>query len=220
MRRFHRILGLVLVLPLLAWVATGVMFHVKHRYAEAYESLSVPTTDVDWTRATLSASEVLEREAMQPPITLAVHPSGVLAWFGATANGPLAVDAGTGARIEPATVDTARAWLRGAIERSPHAGRYGSEVGVREISARSSRTGAPDPAFVFETSGGKRVTVDRVTGEIRQTGDLNDFIDASYDVHYLKWTPWPEANVALVLVGMASVIALALTGLRLFLARR
>lgn len=59
--------------------------------------------------------------------------------------------------------------------------------------------------------------VDRVTLEIAQTGDLNDFIDLTYRVHYLQWTPWKAVNVALVLMAAPLALGLAATGLRMWL---
>ena len=62
---------------------------------------------------------------------------------------------------------------------------------------------------------GKTVTVDRVTGEIRQTGDLNDWIDFTYRLHYLQWTPWSAVNIALVLLAVAATVLLLFSGLRI-----
>ena len=45
-RRAHRILGTIVALQLLIWLATGVLFNVKHRYAEAYEMLHAPRREV------------------------------------------------------------------------------------------------------------------------------------------------------------------------------
>ena len=41
MRKFHKILGLVLVLPFVGWAVTGVFFFIKPGYSEAYQSLKV-----------------------------------------------------------------------------------------------------------------------------------------------------------------------------------
>ncbi|MCC6409081.1 MAG: PepSY domain-containing protein [Planctomycetes bacterium] len=218
MRRFHRWLGTILVLPLVLWIATGVLFHVKHRYDEAYEALAVPPESVtDWSRATVAPAEVLASGLADAPLTLAAHPSGRLAYFGRRGDAPVAIDAQTGRPIEPADDALARRWLAAAIARSPHASRYGVEVGSEEAREPSARTGADDPVLVVRTSGDKTVRIDRVTGEIRQSGALNSFIDATYAVHYLQWTPWPALNVALVLVAVPLVLLLAFTGVRLLL---
>ena len=41
LRTVHRLLGLLLLLPLLAWCVTGVLFHVKPGWSEAYAGLSL-----------------------------------------------------------------------------------------------------------------------------------------------------------------------------------
>src|SRR6185436_3171956 len=41
-RRLHRVAGLVLALPILAWAATGVLFHVKPGWGPAYAALELP----------------------------------------------------------------------------------------------------------------------------------------------------------------------------------
>ncbi|MCE9595621.1 MAG: PepSY domain-containing protein [Planctomycetes bacterium] len=216
MRRLHRLLGLVLVLPLVLWIATGLLFHVKHRYGEAYEKLSVPSERaVDWSTARIAPAEVIARGLANPPLQLAIHPSGRLAYFGALENTPKAIDAATGEPIEPATDDIARGWIAAALSSSPNAARYGDEVGHEDATANSGSTGTLDPVFVLHTRGGKTVSLDRVTGAIRQTGDLNDFIDATYKAHYLQWTPWEPVNIALVLLSIPIVLLLAFTGLRM-----
>ncbi|MBI5434804.1 MAG: hypothetical protein HZA52_18370 [Planctomycetes bacterium] len=218
MRRFHRLLGTILVLPLVLWIATGVLFHVKHRYDEAYEALAVPPESApDWSRATVAPADVLATGLADAPLTLAAHPSGRLAYFGRRGAAPVAIDAETGAPIEPASDGVARRWLAAALARSPHAARYGEEIGAEEARETSARTGAEDPVLVVRTSGAKTVRIDRVTGEIRQSGELNSFIDATYAMHYLQWTPWPALNVALVLVAVPLVLLLAFTGARLAL---
>lgn len=216
MRRTHRILGPVLALPLVLWMVTGLLFHVKHRYAEAYEPIAVPPGgSVDWTTAGLAPAEVLSRGLADAPLHLAPHPSGRLAYFGASRGNPIAIDAASALPIAPATPQQARLWAAAAIASSAHALRYGELRDAREAKHRSSRTGLENPALAFDTSHGKTVTVDLVTGEISQTGALNDFIDATYRIHYLQWTPWKPANVALVLIAIPLVLGLALTGLRM-----
>lgn len=223
MRRLHRIVGSLLVLPLVVWIATGVLFHVKHRYDEAYEALAVPPERTpDWASARLAPADALALARVEPPLVLAAHPSGVLAYFARRAGVPVAIDASSGAELPPADEAGARRWIAAALARSPHAARHGELVhGVapRATSMRSTRTGVDDPALVFETTGAKRISVDLVTGELVHTGALNDFIDATYALHYLQWTPWRAANVVLVLVAAPLALGLAFTGARLLFSK-
>lgn len=219
MRRIHRVLGPVLVVPLALWMATGLLFHIKHRYSEAYEILAIPRPLTDWSTARIAPGDVIGRGLASAPVTLGLHPSGRVVYYGKRQDRPLAIDATTGEVLPLASVATARAWVRAAVVQSVHARRYGSELSFRRTTLKSAHTGAEDPAFDFRFSGGKNVRVDLVTGEMTQTGALNDFIDATYRLHYLQWTPWNAVNIALVLCAIPLILFLALTGLRMALSR-
>jgi hypothetical protein len=62
-RSLHRVVGLVMLLPLAGWAITGAVFFLKPGYAGAYELLPVKTypfetniaieTDPSWTEARL-----------------------------------------------------------------------------------------------------------------------------------------------------------------------
>lgn len=223
-RRLHRLLGLVLCLPLVLWMATGLLFHVKHRYAEAYEPLAAPLpAPAAWGGAVMSPAAVTARGHLDAgaPIALGTHPRGLVCYFGKKGGEGAAVDSASGEPVPLATEEAALLWAEAAVAASKHAARYGRPEGGRpaEKAAFPSRlTGTSDPAFRFRFSGGKRVLVDRVTGEVSQSGDLNEWIDATYRVHYLQWTPWKGVNVALVLLAIPVTFLLAAGGL--FLALR
>ncbi len=195
-------------------MVTGALFHVKHRYDEAYEALRVPLPSHSFRDARVSAAEVLGLlDAPDARPVLFAHPSGKAAWIVQAAAGPVLVDAATGEPIPQASSDVAVEWARAAVAHSAHAHRYGEVVGQEEAAATSLLGGGRHPALVVHFEGGKRVTVDRLTGELTQTGALNDFIDWTYRVHYLQWTPWKGVNVALVIVAVPLVLSLALSGL-------
>ncbi len=221
-RRLHRLAGLVLCLPLLLWMATGLLFHVKHRYAEAYEPLAAPLpAPPAWDRAVMSPAAVLARGHLDAgsPLALFPHPRGLVCYFGRKGGAGAAVDSASGEAVPVATEEAALLWAESAVAASKHAARYGRSEGRPEEATFASRlTGASDPAFRFRFGGGKRVLVDRVTGEVSQSGDLNEWIDATYRVHYLQWTPWKGLNAALVLLAVPITFLLAAGGL--FLAVR
>jgi hypothetical protein len=149
------------------------------------------------------------------PVALATHPSGLVAYFGRHGGRAAAVDGTSGDPIPPASEGVARAFALAAISASRHAAGYGTILSTEPTVHRSPLTGTEGPAFLFLTSGGKRVLVDRVTGEVSQSGTLNDRIDILYRIHYLQWTPWKTANVALVLGASLLVLLVAASGLRL-----
>jgi|GEM_PF-499386 len=217
LRAAHRLAGLVLVVPLVLWIGTGLLFHVKPGWDEAYESLAAPPPGpLPWERVVFSPAAVKARGLLDPgPVALAPHPSGLVAWFGLRDGRPAAVDGTSGEPIPPASGSAARAIALAAISASRHAESYGTIVSAEPASHRSALTGVENPALRFRTSGGKNVLVDRVTGEVSQTGNLNGWIDRLYRIHYLQWTPWKPANVALVLAASFLALVLAASGLRL-----
>lgn len=222
--RLHRLLGLVLALPLAVWMTTGTLFHLKHRYAEAYEALKVPLpATAPWGDARLSPAEVVARGLLGPegPLALTVHPSGRPVYLGVLGGEPRAVEAHEGSVLPAADAELARAWALAAVGASAHAARYGAPMGpAEELSHFSSLLGREAPSFRFRFSGGKTVTVNRLTGEVSQTGELNDFIDLTYRLHYLQWTPWRPVNLSLLVLAIPLVLGLAVTGLRMAFGRR
>ena len=210
-----------MALPLFVWIVTGVLFNVKYRYAEAYETLTVHTAK-SWNSARISPADLVEDRKLDETgkVSLFMHPSGIPAYAGVREGMPVAVSALSGDAIPQATEGDGKQWAGVAIAESPNAGRYGTVLGVREATHMSSMTGSTDPAFVFEYSGGKKVTVDRITGEMSQTGKLNDWIDWTYHLHYLQWTPWHSVNIALVVIATPLTLGLAFSGLVLAFGKR
>ncbi len=220
-RAAHRLAGLVLVVPLVLWMGTGLLFHVKPGWDEAYESLAVPPPGpLPWERVVFSPAAVKARGLLDPgPVALAPHPSGLVAWFGCRDGRAAAVDGTSGDPIPPASEGAARAFALAAISASRHAKSYGTIVSAGPAVHRSALTGVEDPALLFRTSSGKTVLVDRITGEVNQNGALNRRIDLLYRIHYLQWTPWKLANVALVSAAALLSLLVAASGIRLAVAR-
>jgi uncharacterized iron-regulated membrane protein len=218
-RSAHRTAGLSLLAPLLLWIATGLLFHVKPGWDEAYETLAAPPPGpFPWERVVFSPAAVKARGLLDPgPVTLAPHPAGLVAYFGRRGGVAAAVDGTSGEAIPPASEEVARVYASEAVARSRHAGRYGTIVSAEETVRRSARTGGQDPAFLFRTSSGWRLVVDRVTGEVEQEGPTKARIELLYRAHYLQWTPWAAVNAGLVLAATVFVLVLAGSGLHLAL---
>lgn len=224
-RTMHRLIGILMALPLLVWIVTGVLFNVKYRYAEAYETLEIQTP-ASWESARKSPAELVQEQRLDGTEKMAlfaspfVSPAGTPAYAGMHEGKPVAISAATGEDIPAANQDDAKKWADAAIARSANASRYGTVQRMSEGTRVSMRTGFMDPAFVMVYSGGKRVTVDRITGEMSQTGTLNDWIDWTYHLHYLQWTPWRMVNIALVLIATPLTLVLAFSGLVMAFGKR
>ncbi len=78
-----------------------------------------------------------------------------------------------------------------------------------------TRTGTEDPALLLRYSVAKTVRVELLTGEIAPAGALNEFIDATYRLHYLQWTPLRPVNITMVIIVMPLLLLLAVTGIRM-----
>ena len=219
-RTLHRLIGILMATPLFLWIITGILFNVKYRYAEAYEPLALkfPSTSsmtAAWNSAVVSPGELVASGKMDSSgrISLFMHPSKTPAYAGVRGNTPIVVNAATGEYISEAVDEDLKHWADDAVGQSKNAARYGAIVKRASGKRLSALTGVEDPAVVFEYSEGKTVTVDRLTGEMSQTGTINEWIDWTYRVHYLQWTPWHWANIALVLIAVPLTLGLATSGL-------
>jgi len=216
-RTLHRLIGITMALPLFVWIVTGVLFNVKYRYAEAYETLTLKSAQASaaWSQAQVSPGELVSSGKLDGggKLSLFLHPAKIPAYAGVRGGTPVAVNAITGEYIPEAVEVDLKHWADDAVGQSANAARYGAVVKRSDGKRLSALTGVVDPAMVFQYSEGKTVTVDRITGEMSQTGSLNDWIDWTYRLHYLQWTPWRWANIALVVIAVPLTLGLALSGL-------
>ncbi len=205
-RGLHRALGVLVVPQLVVWLATGVLFNVKHRYDEAYETLAAPPAAVDSAALGLSPAEAARRAgAPAAPVTLRHDAFGY-----AYAIAGRLIDAATGAPRVPADEAAARRVLGAALADSKHRARYGPVV-------RASRT---DAAWAFDLETGQRVTVDPLTAAIDHRGPLHEWIDWTYRAHYMQYTPSKPWNIAIVMAWVALSTALAASGLTMVWRRK
>ena len=131
--------------PLVLWIGTGLLFHVKPGWDEAYEPLAAPPPGTPpWERVVFSPAAVKARGLLDPgPVALAPHPSGLVAYFGCRDGRTAAVerDERRGDPIPPASEGVARAFALAAISASRHAASYGTILSTEPAIHRSSLTG-------------------------------------------------------------------------------
>lgn len=206
LRRVHRILGAVLVLPLLLWTATGLLFLVKPGWSGAYEPLSaiddapveldglVPLADLeqgDVTRVDL--------------VSTALGPVFRVELAGGETR---LVEASSGRALSPLTPEAGERIAVAAAARAGARERYGAVTAVREETS----------AIAVDFEGGATVHVSRTDLALSQSGSDTAFIDALYRVHYLQWTGVGALDRTLELAAIAGTWGLA--GLGLVLLRR
>ena len=205
--RVHRYLALVLVVPLIVWSVTGLLFHLKPGWKRAYDMLD--------------AERPLEHGNVTPIASItAQFPEGVthLELFGtvigplyrvSTDKGDALVNAATGAKISPLSESDARALASDAISHSREKAGYGeiTHADVREDVVR------------FTMSKGPIVEVGRTDARISQHGSDTARIDWLYRIHYLQWTRNKTVDKLFAIAGLALIWAVMIPGIVLFVRR-
>lgn len=196
-RRLHRVLGLVLLLPILGWAATGFVFFVKPGYKAAYSMLRVRTLP------------------LEAPLPIAPQDPGWLEMraLRTVLGDHLLVRTADGwSQLDPATLRPralpAEADLRTLVEDAMAAdtARYGR---IASLERREDGTASAT------TTTGITIDLDWATLGLSQSGRDTRRIDALYRVHYLQWTGIAAIDRVLGVVGLVSIIALGVLGLRL-----
>lgn len=199
--RIHRYLALVLVVPLIVWSVTGLLFHLKPGWSRAYDMLD--------------AEQPLKTTEVTPLSTVAaMFPDGVqrVELFGTelgplyrvtTANGGALVDATTGAKRSPLTESDARTLATDAVSHSRVKAAYG-EIAKAEVR---------DDVVKLTFSKGPIVEVGREDARISQHGSDTERIDWLYRIHYLQWTGKKTLDRVLAIIGLALIWLVMIPGL-------
>ena len=192
-RRLHRIIGLALMLPFLAWAITGFVFFVKPGYAGAYEVLSPKMYNLDQAISIQPDSGWLEFRGFKT--VLGNH------LIVRTTSGWIHLDPVTlQQRGLPSEADLIRL-VSDAFSANPS--RYGK---INTISGDS-----------VTTDTGVEIKVDWSRLGFQQRGKDSARLDLLYRIHYLQWTGLKTLDKVLGMVGIALIIILTLLGARLAL---
>lgn len=191
LRRVHKIIGLVLLLPFLGWIVTALIFYVKPGYAEAYASLQCKTYPLDGNISV--AAESAWREFRCVKTILGNH------LLVRTSEGWKQLDPATlRPRPSPAQ-DEIRMLLTDAFSANPQ--RYGNVTTIQNDS--------------IQTSTGILILFDWNDLSLYQRGPDTDRIDLLYRIHYLQWTGVSAIDKILGPLGLVLVLMLSMFGLRL-----
>ncbi|OIN08065.1 hypothetical protein BFR47_15745 [Oceanisphaera psychrotolerans] len=190
-RQLHRLLGLLLLLPLFGWALTGLVFFIKPGYEGAYEQLAVKTYPLQ-QRVLVSPEPHWQQVRLFRTVLgehLLVKSHDRWLHLQPDSQAPFALPDETRLRL----------LLQDAMTANP--ARYGdidTLAGTRAL-----------------TSTGVSIDLDWDTLSLRQQGADTRLIDGLYRVHYLQWLPSGPFNRWLGMLGLGLLLAMALVGLRL-----
>lgn len=194
-RSLHRLIGLVLLVPLVGWALTGAFFFIKPGYAGAYEMLAIKTYALDGATVVQSDGAWLEVRLLKT--ILGEH------LLVRTADGWQHLEPRTKALRAPASEDELRLLVGDAFSANP--ARYGQIVAVN--------------GNTVTTDTGIRVTVNWERLTLTQRGADTERIDWLYKIHYLQWTGIPALDKIAGAAGIALLLLLSLLGVILFFRR-
>lgn len=187
-RRSHKIVGIILLLPFIAWSATAVFFLVRPAYQEAYAPLEV------------------KQYPLEPATTIATRPEWLEVRHLRSILGPhlLVLSTAGWQQLDPLTLQSLpypdesslRTLLEDAMQANPQ--RYGALATVdgRRIS----------------TDTGVNITLDWGTLSFTQEGRDTRWINQVYSIHYLEWTGVLVLDKILGLAGLALLMYMTWSG--------
>ncbi|HSO76390.1 MAG TPA: hypothetical protein VLU47_16270 [Blastocatellia bacterium] len=194
-RALHRVIGLVMLLPMTGWAITGAVFFLKPGYQGAYEILPVKTY--------LLGTNV----QLQP------DPSWLEVRFLKTILGEhlLARTSEGWIHLEPRSLqprpqpsaNEVQALVSDALSANPV--RYGH---ITSIEGEK-----------ITTDTGVRIEMNWNRLALSQRGKDTDRIDTLYKIHYLQWTGVKSLDNIIGALGIVLVLALSGLGARLFFIR-
>jgi hypothetical protein len=195
-RRLHRILGIVMLLPFIGWAATGIVFFTKPGYGAAYDALAVKTYP-------------LER-----PLAVQPDPAWREVRYLRTILGPHVIvrAAGGWTQLDPVTLQPS----------APPAAEDLRRLIADALTANASRYGRITnlTGSVATTDTGATITLDWNRLSLQQRGRDTERIDLLYKVHYLQWTGQKTLDKILGLAGLVALVTLTALGAKLAFARR
>jgi len=195
-RKFHRLIGITLMLPLAGWVVTGFVFFIKPGYAGAYEFLTPKTYPLP---TSISISPLPGwREFRCFRTILGDH------LIAKTDKGWLHLNLQTMLPREKPSEEEFRRLLMDAFSANPQ--RYGQ---ISRISGDSAWTDT-----------GVEVTLDWNRVSLQQRGKDTDRIDMLYRIHYLQWAGVGIIDKVLGFLGLVLVATLTVLGARLAFKRK
>lgn len=187
-RRMHRLLGAVLLLPLLCWSLTGFFFFIKPGYSEAYGPLSLKFYPLDAAQVALDETW---QECRLLRTRLGLH------LLVKTSDGQtLHLDPETGAERPLPEAAQLQQLIEDSIAQNK--ARYGAIEQIRD--------------HVITTDQGVKITLNWKNLTLYQYGEDTAWIDRVYSLHYLQWTGQKQIDAVIGSLGLVLLILMSGTG--------
>jgi len=209
--RVHRWLAIVLVVPLVVWSITGLLFHLKPGWDRAYDQLGAERTGGALHPGAVTPLATIEASLGATTITRIELFDTVLGplYRVTTASGAQLFDATTGRPRSPLSTEDARSLAVDAVARSRHRADYGDPLDAKAV----------DDTIRVRFAGGPTVDIGRSDARMSQRGPDTDRIDWLYRIHYVQWTGNHMLDRALGLVALILIWAVFVPGIVLFVRR-
>jgi hypothetical protein len=190
-RQLHRLTGIILLLPFVAWASTAVFFLVRPAYEQAYEQLLVnqlPITDIimmvpdeNWQEMRFFRTVLGDH--------LIVRENG----------GWQHLDGYTLDPWPQPGADDLRVLLQDAFTANPS--RYGRVLSIENNTAK--------------TDTGVDISINWDSLSFIQTGRDTRWINKVYDIHYLRWTGYRPFDQVFGLFGLFLLMYMTFSGVRM-----
>jgi len=188
LKKIHKYLGLLMLLPFIAWAVTGVFFFIKPGYSDAYQSLPVKLYPLNKVSNLPVENQWLEVRQLRS--VLGEH------LLVKTAEGWQQLSPQTFIELKQPTTEQVRQLVNDAIN-DKHI-RYGNIASITNLA--------------ITTSTEVRINLNWQQMTLRQQGKDTDFINSVYDIHYLRWTGIKTVDEVLGMLGLFFVVLLAAIG--------
>lgn len=187
-RKLHRVIGMVMLLPLFGWAITGFIFFLKPGYEGAYELLEVKIYSIDGQIALTADTSWHEVKYLRTILGPHVIVRTMKGWQ--------QLDPKTLSMRKYPTADEIKMLMSDAFSQNP--GRYGRIVEV------NGDTGFTDTGVI--------VTLNWDRMRFQQRGHDTELIDGLYKIHYLQWTGVKWVDMILGVAGLGLIATLSVLG--------
>ena len=195
-KRIHRIIGLLLVLPVIGWTFTGIVFFIKPGYQAAYDQLTVKTYPLEKSFIIPESKEWTEVRLLK---TILGYHLLVKTESGFEHLDPISLQP----KELPVGVAINSLFNDSFLNKSD---RYG------QVISRDN--------FKVMTSKGIEVSLNWERLTLQQKGDDTTLINTLYKIHYLQWTPYKGINQYMGIIGLILLMTLTIFGLKIYTSSR